>query len=429
MTLMLVILGALMLTVIVSLLYSNTDIQQESVQGEMAIAIFAQELHTRTSLRISEIAAMCSNTLFRTRIVEDTDGYHLPDGLLLQLQTGQIVTVPYTLTDNPVSLLMLDDMVLEVRPRHNASLLRLSLVRVLSTVLLSLLFLSVFAYFAGNRIIRPLLSLSQAMQKVAQGNFNVRMSVKKDDELGMLLTNFNHMVEELASIDYLQKDFITNVSHEFKTPVASISGYAKLLQSDTISEAEHKEYAQIIISEAQRLSRLSANLLRLAKLENQSSLEETAVFSLDEQLRVAIVLLEPEWQKKSIVWDIDLLQVQYRGDAELLNLVWQNLLSNAIKFSHPQGVISVSLYRTDCIKVKIKDKGIGMDSNIQNRIFDKFYQGDISHKVEGNGLGLTLVQRIIELSRGKIKVKSIPGEGTSFTVSLPLDGLCLQSDF
>lgn len=429
MWLMLVIFGALVLTSILSLFYSSTDVQQESIESETAIAIFARELHQRTSFSVHEIAALCTNGLFRTRVVEEVSAYALPHDLSTRLENNEVVALPYALIDYPVIIFKLGDTYLEVSPRQNTSLFQLSLIRVLSTILLSFLFLSVFTFYAGGRIVRPLTGLSQAMQRVSKGDFSVRMAVKKDDELGLLASNFNRMVKELGSIEYLQKDFISNVSHEFKTPIAAISGYAKLLQSPELDETEKKEYTDIIISESQRLSHLSQNLLRLSKIENQSFLKNIAAFSLDEQLRMAVVVLEPEWAKKNIEWDLELDEMDYEGEAELLNQVWLNLLSNAIKFSSPGGRIWVKLYQTDFVKVKIRDEGIGMDAKVQERIFEKFYQGDASRAEEGNGLGLPLVKRIVELSGGSIHVKSAPGEGATFTVALPPIKINQQDSF
>lgn len=420
MALMIVILGALMLTSVLSLIYSSTDVQQESIEGETAVAIFAQELHQRTSFGVSEIAGLCTNALFRTRVVEDIPGYSLPGDLLARLEAGETIAVPYTMTDYPVTLFKLGETYLEVSPRHNISLVKLSLVRFLTTILLSFLFLSIFSFYAGGRIVRPMISLSLAMQKVSVGDFSVRMPVKREDEMGLLLTNFNRMVEELGSIEYLQKDFISNVSHEFKTPIASISGYAKLLQCPELDETDKKEYTDIIISESQRLAHLSQSLLRLSKIENQASLKNVTSFSLDEQLRMAVVVLEPEWAKKNIEWDLQLNEIDYEGESELLNQAWLNLLSNAIKFSSQNGCIAVKLYQTDLIKVKIRDEGIGMSEQVQERIFEKFYQGDDSRNEEGSGLGLPLVKRIVELSGGSIHVKSSLGGGSTFTVALPL---------
>ena len=279
-----------------------------------------------------------------------------------------------------------------------------------------------FIFLTTGRMVRPITRLSEATKKVANGDFTVRLPVKRQDELGQLMENFNHMTRELQSIEYLQKDFIGNVSHEFKTPIASIQGFATLLKSPQTTDEERKEYTDIILKESQRLSRLSQNLLRLSKLEYQQRLTEEAPFSLDEQLRQTVLLLEPEWSQKKIMWDLNLESIVIRGDAELMQQVWINLLGNAIKFSPIGGEISLSLYLSDTVKIKIRDRGEGMDENTQSHIFERFYQGDTSHAHEGNGLGLPLAKRIIDLHGGVIRVKSAPGEGTTFTVELKRAG-------
>jgi len=413
-----VVFGALSLSVVFSLIYSSGDVLQESLENELAVVGFARELYEKTSLRVPEIAVMCTNNLMRTRIMDSASHARLPADIAYHLQQDGFVTLPYSLTDNPVTLFTLGDTLLEVRPRLSSSLLQRAFFRILATALSGFFFLSVLVAFAGGRITQPLSGLSRAMQRVAQGDFSVRLSVKKDNELGLLTKNFNRMVEELGSIEYIQKDFISSVSHEFKTPVATISGYAKLLQKMPSGE-EVKEYTDIILAESRRLSRLSSNLLRLSGIEHQTVPGKLDCFSLDEQLRMAVVLLEPEWREKEIQWDLDLLDTKYTGEEELLNQVWLNLLSNAIRFSPCGGTISIRLYGTDPVKVKIRDKGEGMSLPVQERIFEKFYQGDPSRSGEGNGLGLAIVKRIIERSGGTVSVKSAPGEGAVFTVSLP----------
>jgi len=229
------------------------------------------------------------------------------------------------------------------------------------------------------------------------------------------------MTRELKGIEYLRKDFINSVSHEFKTPIASIQGFAKLLQKGNLSEEEKQEYTNIIVEETSRLSNLSSNILKLSKLENQEMIDRKAIFSLDEQIRRSILLLEHEWSKKNICFDIELDSVKFPGDEELLQQVWINLLGNAIKFSNDNSSITVRLHGSaSFVKVKITDTGIGMSEEIQPRIFEKFYQGHKSHSYDGNGLGLPLVKRILDLCDGKIHVQSSLGKGSTFIVQLPL---------
>ena len=233
----------------------------------------------------------------------------------------------------------------------------------------------------------------------------IQIENHRDDEIGQLTKNFNKMIRELKNIEYLRKDFITNVSHEFKTPLASIQGFAKLLMSESLPDEERKEYAAIILEEASRLTNLSSNILKITKLENQEIVEKRTLFPLDEQIRKSILLLEPAWSKKNIEFDLDLEKSQFSGDEELLQQVWINLLDNAIKFSNESGIISVRLRQNKKnVTVEIADNGIGMNEETKKRLFEKFYQGDKSRG--GRGLGLSLVKRILDLYGGKISVES-----------------------
>ena len=233
--------------------------------------------------------------------------------------------------------------------------------------------------------------------------------------------NFNQMVEELNSVEMLRKDFIADVSHEFKTPLSSITGYITLLQDPDLTPQERQEYVQMAIFNAEKLNDLTANILRLSRLENQSNMPKPVTYRLDEQIREAIVLLERKWNEKDIQLDIDLPDTQYHGHQELLLNVWTNLISNAVKFSSPGGTIAISLAQLDdSIHVTVRDYGIGMDEKTQAHIFEKFYQGDTSRKSQGNGLGLPLCQEIISRCGGEIRVSSQPDEGSVFTVILPL---------
>lgn len=242
-----------------------------------------------------------------------------------------------------------------------------------------------------------------------------------DPEYSILAQNFNKMAEELAGTETLRGDFISNVSHEFKTPLASIQGFAKLLQSDDITEQEREEYTQIIIDETSRLSKLSSNILRLTKLENQKTVGKKTRFSLDEQIRKILLVLEPEWSKKKIDLDIDLEDIMYVGSEELMAQIWQNIINNAIKFTPEGGKISVKLFRNEKnISAEIWDNGPSIAPDVKAKIFDKFYQGDRSRATEGNGLGLALVKRIIELSEGSIEVENdMKKGGVCFRISLP----------
>ena len=228
------------------------------------------------------------------------------------------------------------------------------------------------------------------------------------------------MTKELGSIEMFRNDFINNFSHEFKTPIVSIRGFAKQLQNDNLSTEKRKEYTDIIISEAERLTNMSANILLLNKFENQQFITNQIQYELDEQIRNCIILLEKEWSKKNLEIQLDLERTPIYGNAEMLSHLWINLIENAVKYSNDKGHITIGCRRTvGDIQFKISDDGNGMDDNTMKHIFDKFYQGDRSHAARGNGLGLSIVKRIVELCKGEIAVESKIGQGTTFTIKLP----------
>ena len=288
-------------------------------------------------------------------------------------------------------------------------------------LLVSLFIGTILSIFGGKRFLRPIRNLIEATNEIASGNFDVRVEIGRGHEIHRLATSFNKMAKELSSIETLRSDFVSNISHEFKTPVSSIRGFARRLKKDTLTKEQRDEYLDIIISESERLTRLSSNVLLLSKLESIEKVYEEAEYSLDEQIRRSILLLEQQLRTKRLELDTDIKRARIYANEELLSHLWINLLGNAIKFSPDGGIIKVTLdmIGTDAI-VTISDMGIGMDEEVKKRIFDKFYQGDNSRSIEGNGLGLSLVKRILELENGSIKVDSDIGKGTCFTVSLPV---------
>jgi signal transduction histidine kinase len=272
--------------------------------------------------------------------------------------------------------------------------------------------------------IKPINKIGYAARKVAAGDFTIRIpSERKDgkkDEMELLIDDFNKMVEELATIETLKDDFISNVSHEIKTPLSVIQSYATVLHNGNLSEQQRQEYHEIILESTRKLSVLITNILRLNKLENQEIIQ-SETYSLDEQLRCCILALEEKFEEKSIEFDADLEETIITTDESLLEIVWNNLLTNAIKFTEPGGSVMVKLKVKDGIAiVSVCDLGCGMDEETVGCIFDKFYQGDISHSSEGNGLGLALVKRIIDLVGGKVTVESEPQNGTTFMVTIKL---------
>lgn len=280
---------------------------------------------------------------------------------------------------------------------------------------------SYIAYYINNRILRPIRTLSDASKEVATGDFSVRIhSVTDVEELNTTFDNFNNMVKELGSIETLRNDFVANVSHEFKTPLAAIEGYTMLLQDENLTLEEQNEYIAKITDNTRRLSSLTGDILLLSKLDNQTFVAEKKHYRLDEQIREAILTHEIVWTNKALDLDIDLQDTLYNGEENLMLQVWLNLIGNAVKFTPEGGSVSVRSSENEReITVTISDTGIGMDEDTAKHIFEKFYQGDPSHKGEGNGLGLALTKKIITRAGGTVSVKSSPGQGSCFTIKLP----------
>lgn len=271
-----------------------------------------------------------------------------------------------------------------------------------------------------RKMLRPIGKITEATKKVASGDFTVHLETDRKDEIGELTHNFNKMVKELNSIECLQKDFINNISHEIKTPITSIQGFAKLLEAGDLSPEERKEYSGIIKEETDRLLYLSTNILKIAKLENQERLTNTEEVCVAEQIRRTISVLEPKWKEKNIKFNVNLKEDKIYGEKELLLQVWMNLIENAIKYSRPDQQIDIKMENLENnLIIKIKDYGKGMNKEECKKIFDRFYQVDKMHSEGGAGLGLTIVKRIIELSKGKIEVESTIDKGTTFTITLP----------
>ena len=284
------------------------------------------------------------------------------------------------------------------------------------------LFGAIFAGFLGKYYLRPLKQVISATKEVKKGNFKVQVESKQNSlsEMGQLIDSFNDMVRDLDGIELFRNDFINNFSHEFKTPIVSIRGFAKELQQGDLSDEQRIEYAKIIAEESDRLAKLSTNVLELSKLENQQIVTDKRDFYLDEQLRQCILLLEAEWMRKNIEIIPELDEVRYHSSEAILAHVWNNLLSNAIKYTPEGGTVAVSLSATDStVTVTVRDTGIGMSEEVKRHIFEKFYQGDPSHHRRGYGIGLTMAQRAASMLGGTITVDSTPNKGSTFTVRLP----------
>ena len=271
---------------------------------------------------------------------------------------------------------------------------------------------------------RHLKRIQEGLDKIVMGDFQARIPyvVGEDslNEFDVISRGINEMTRELAGVETLRTDFVSNVSHELKTPLSVIQNLGTMLQSPNISEAQRLEYAKSITEQTRRLSGLITNILKLNRLENQQIYPERKEFNLTEQLCECLIAFEQAWEKKDLELDTDLDEdVMICEDAELLSLVWNNLFSNAIKFTEPGGRIFVQLKReSEKVCVLVQDEGCGISPEVGAHIFEKFYQGDTSHATQGNGLGLALVKRVIDIVGGDISVQSMLGKGSTFIVRL-----------
>ncbi|MDE5562721.1 MAG: HAMP domain-containing histidine kinase [Clostridiales bacterium] len=282
--------------------------------------------------------------------------------------------------------------------------------------------------FTYNRfIVKPIIQLSDAAKKVAEGDYSIKLApipkAEKIDELNVLFENFNTMVSELASTEILKNDFVSNVSHELKTPLSVIQNLSAMLQSDGLTDEERKEYAVKINEATKRLSSLVTNILQLSRLENQKIVANKKKYNLSEQLCRCIINYEQVWDSKNIEINTDFDQaVEIFSDESLFEIVWNNLISNAVKFTPENGRIDIAAKpENGHIVITVEDSGCGISEHDVKHIFDKFYQADTSHATKGNGLGLALVKEIVALLKAEISVESTLGKGTRFTVRIKID--------
>ena len=284
----------------------------------------------------------------------------------------------------------------------------------------SLIIGSVLANFVGKVLIAPVKRLQKKMNRVAMGDFTTEeLGLSRIDEVNDLNHSFNLMMQQLRSTEVIQSDFVANVSHEFKTPLSVIEGYATLLQDDNLTGEERKKYAEAILSSSRRVNQLIANVLLLSRLDNQAIDANKTRFSLDEQICQSVVAQEPRWAEKNIDFDVETDSVTYLGNCGVMQHVWDNLISNAVKFSPKGGVVKIRLKNLgDQIVFTIDDEGDGIPEDKMQYVFNKFYQADTSHKGEGNGLGLALVKKILDVVGGDVFVENLPEKGCRFTVKI-----------
>lgn len=294
----------------------------------------------------------------------------------------------------------------------------------LNVVFLSLLFCVIDAIRRKLTVERPVKRITDAAEKIMQGDFSVRIKPQSrfgtDDNFKQVIECFNKMAEELGSVETLRTDFIANVSHEMKTPLSVMQNYGTLLQAPVLPDEKRIEYAKGVTDGSRRMADMMTNILKLNRLENQQIYPQVTEFNLGEQLCECLLQYENVWEKSGIGIDTDIAEnIKVKADSELLSLVWNNLFSNAFKFTEAGGMVSVTLTATEHHAiVKVKDTGCGMSQEVGEHIFEKFYQGDSSHSVQGNGLGLALVKRVVDIMQGEINVESVVGMGTTFTVKI-----------
>lgn len=295
---------------------------------------------------------------------------------------------------------------------------------VLLTILIGSIICSAFDIIRRKKMIdKPVKMILNATEKIALGNFDVKLlplhEYLKYDEYDLIFENINAMANELSKNEMLKNDFISNVSHEIKTPLANLQNYAKILQNDNLDKLKRQEYLQNMVIQTKKLSDLISNILKLNKLENQQIVQEIKEIDLSELLRVSVLNFENLIENKNIDLQCNIDEVKIVSSASLLEIAFNNLISNAIKFTDCGGKIEVNLKdNAPDVIIEIKDNGCGISDEIGKHIFDKFYQGDTSHSSEGNGLGLALVKKVIDLIGGEIFVKSKVNVGSTFTIKL-----------
>lgn len=410
---------ACVLSLLCAYTYSRSRLCAEIADSEYDLAVSLLELRQKTTLPLSEMIDMAGRDDLTVQLIGDVSLWLTPYEQS-KLEEKTILTLFNGLSSMPVTYLKIDGNILRIFTPRKFNVFITAFMRIgMFGILFPVIFL-VFSVLSAWRVSLPVSRLTQATQRVSAGDFSVKLPEDREDEIGTLIRSFNSMTEALERSSWLQKDFIASVSHEFRTPIASIKGYAHMLQMPGLDEEKRNEYVQVIAQESDRLSRLSETLLRLTALEQQPLPASLSEVQLDEQLREVIVRLEPIWSAKNMPLDLHLDAVRIQTDADLLVQVWINLIQNAIKFSGEGGPLEITVRRTDAAEVEITDHGIGMDEATLSRVFDRFYQADSSRSHEGVGLGLCLVKRILDILGGEIKIRSQKGAGTTVRVRLPL---------
>lgn len=375
----------------------------------------AKETYLEYNMSIRDLNILFRDKTIPIRFTDNLKGYDLTEAQINGINQGECILLDHKSSANsfPAAITKAKDIyiVSDIGGHSIFNIIRsiLTFNSTIATIIGSIIFLVV-----GNMAVKPLRALINATKKVAAGDFNVELKCNRKNELGELIDSFNKMAKELSSIEILRNDFVSDISHEFKTPITSIEGYTKLLESS--NEEERKEFIEIILRETNRLSTMATNILTINKLDYEDvNIDEE--FRLDEQIRKSVLLLENKWSEKDLDLVVDLDEVIFKGNKGLINQIWINLLDNAIKYSTKGGRITLQLNdHKDSFEFIIRDEGKGINEEDQKRVFDKFYKGDGSKNIEGTGLGLSIVKRIVELYGGRINLNSKPNEGTKISI-------------
>jgi signal transduction histidine kinase len=403
-----------------AILVSNKNFIETIKENQRYVAETIISANKETDLPLERIIAITHNALYPVKLTKDIKDLRLSNTEEALLENGIIVFIKQRVIPVGISVVKTEEYYLRVGYQPENNLFRNYAMLLAYAFLFSIIVFMLIIMGLSNKAMKPIVQLNNATQEVARGNFDVVVVNDSQDEIGQLTESFNKMAKELKSIEYLRKDFVSNVSHEFKTPISSILGFAKLLENRNLTDEEKKEYLDIIVEESKRLSNLSTNILNLSKLESQEIVFNKSEYDLDEQMRNVILLLEPKWYEKNISFDIEMEKISLHANEDLMQQVWINLLNNAITYSHPKGVIHIKVYNEEeQAVIVIRDEGIGMDEYTKERMFEKFFKGNSSLSKEGTGLGLALVKRIIDLHHGTIEVESRPGEGTRIKLAIP----------
>ena len=349
---------------------------------------------------------------------QEQKGFHQGFGLAMLFST--IVFLILIITS--VLIFIVGMLLIRVNAINIAKLSRQEpMLPILLLLVISVVVGTVVSFMISRVPLRPLRRVIDATNRLAAGDFSVRLRLPGPSSFTDLANSFNRMAEELGGIEMLRADFVDNFSHEFKTPIVSIKGFAEELKHDDLSPEQRQEYLDIIIHESSRLAQLATNVLNLSRVEKQAILASRARFDLTEQMRRCVLLFESKWEMRKLNLNVELDEVTLEGDEELLSQVWLNLIDNAVKFTPEGGCVDIRLTKRDNTAVfVIRDDGYGISAEAQKHIFDKFYQGDVSHAASGNGLGLSIARRVVTLHGGFIRCQSEEGAGTEFTVELPL---------